>query len=87
MICHICLCNKDLAIKEVYPYEEDGLIDEPIDPIIKVDVQPEDGDEANWRIAQCCHKCFHDLNVDMWISERCLKVVGSKTPFTELPYL
>ena len=86
-ICPCCLVEKDMDIKEVYPFPEDEhLIETPIDPLLELDVQP-NSEEGLWRRITVCHQCFRKLQPDMWISENCLLQIGCKTPFTDLPLL
>lgn len=81
--CLACGVEKDTSIKEVYPYPEDYLIDEPIDPLMTIDCQ---GDR-DWRVVTICHECFHKLEPDQWISERCWRSIDPVTPFEALPKL
>lgn len=81
--CLACGVEKDTEIKEVYPFPEDGLIDEPIEPLMRVDCQG----TADWRVVTVCHTCFHKLEVDMWISESCWRSLNPITPFEHLPKL
>ena len=82
--CLACGVEKDTSAKEVYPYPgEDRFIDEPIDPLITIDCQGTRG----WRVVTVCHHCFHKLDVDMWISERCWRSLNPITPFEQLPKL
>jgi hypothetical protein len=90
-LCQVCLVPKDTDKKEVYPYEEDHIIGDPIDPLMELDVQPDLDPQGNplglWRRIEVCHECFHKLSPDMWISEEGLRRVGCKTAFTDLPLL
>jgi hypothetical protein len=82
--CLACGVEKDTSVKEVYPYpEEDRFIDEPIDPLLSIDCQG----TGDWRVVTVCHACFHKLDVDMWISERCWLALNPITPFQQLPTL
>jgi hypothetical protein len=84
--CLACGAEKDISIKEVYPYPDDGVIvDEPIAPLFSIDCQP--GASDGWRIVAVCHECFHKLDVDMWISEKCWLALNPITPFEQLPKL
>jgi len=80
--CLACGVEKDTSIKEVYPYPDDGIIDEPIEPLMNIDCQG-----ADWRVATVCHECFHKLEPDMWISDRCWLALKPITPFDQLPKL
>lgn len=82
--CLACGVEKDTSIKEVYPFtEEDGLIDEPIEPLMTIDCQG----AGDWRVVTVCHTCFHKLDVDMWISEAGWSALNPITPFEQLPKL
>ena len=86
--CLACGVEKDASVKEVYPYPEDGLIDEPIDPFMIVDCQgPRFSEATDWRVVTVCHHCFHRLDMDMWISEGCWRSLNPVTPFEKLPKL
>ena len=90
MKCLSCGVEKDAEVNEVYPYEEDGLIHEPIPPFFEIDCQPlEDVAEVDsrWRKVRVCHECFHRLKPDMWIGSRCWKALDPVTPFADLPLL
>lgn len=82
--CLACGVLKDPSIKEVYPYPEDGLIDEPINPLMTLDCQ---GPLGDCRVVTVCHACFHRLDPDMWISDRCWLSLDPVTPFAQLPAL
>jgi len=86
--CLACGVEKDTSIKEVYPYPEDGLIDDPIRPLFS-DIHCEGGIgyPSDWRVVTVCHECFHKLNVDMWISDDCWLSLNPITPFEQLPKL
>lgn len=82
--CLACGVEKDRSVKEVYPYaEEDGLIDDPIDPLMDIDCQG----GADWRRVTVCSECFHMLSPDMWISEAGWQSLNPATPFHQLPKL
>lgn len=86
--CLACGVEKDRAVLETYPYPEDGLTDEPIDPLIEIDCQgPRSEDVVDWRVVTVCHACFHRLDVDMWISHRCWSALDPVTAFADLPKL
>lgn len=88
--CHVCLVEKDMNVKEVYPYPEDErLITEPIEPLLQLDVQPflVENEKHDWRSVMVCHACFKRLDPDMWISDECLVKVGCKTPYDQLPLM
>ena len=82
--CLACGVEKDTSATEVYPYPDDGIIDdEPIEPLMTIDCQG----TGDWRVVTVCHACFHKLDVDMWISERCWLSLNPITPFEQLPKL
>ena len=84
--CLACGAEKDISIKEVYPYPDDGVIvHKPIGPLFSIDCQP--GASDGWRIVTVCHECFHKLDVDMWIDEKCWLALNPITPFERLPKL
>ncbi len=87
--CQACGAEKDSEVKEIYPYPDDGVVDdEPIDPFFTLDCQGPRVDEvSDWRAATVCHACFHKLDVDMWISERCWQALHRVIPFEQLPKL
>lgn len=86
--CLACGVEKDASIKEAYPYPEDGLIEDPIDPFMTIDCQgPHVNDVTDWRVVSICHHCFHKLDVDMWISDACWRSLNPVTPFEKLPKL
>ena len=86
--CLACGVEKDISVKEVYPYPEDGLIEDPIDPLSTIDCEgPRIGDVKDWRVVTVCHHCFHRLNPDQWISDKCWASLKPVTPFEQLPKL
>jgi len=86
--CQACGVEKDSSIKEIYPYPEDGLVDDPIAPLMSIDCQgPVVEGGTDWRVVTVCHACFHKLDVDMWISGRCWAALTPVTPFEQLPRL
>ena len=80
--CMGCGADKDLDQLEVYPYAEDRLVSTPICPIMVIECSG-----AKWRAALVCHGCFHRLDVDMWISDRCWASINPAVPFNRLPTL
>lgn len=79
--CLACGVEKDTMVKEIYPYPEDGLIEEPIDPLFDLDCQG-----ANeWRKVVVCHECFHRLDPDCWISDAGWMLLDPITTFEKLP--
>jgi len=88
MKCLACGIEKDSSVKEIYPYLEDGLIDDPIDPFMTLDCQgPRVSDVTDWRVVTVCHHCFHKLDPDMWISDDGWRSLNPVTPFEQLPKL
>ncbi len=81
MRCLACGVEKDTEVKEAYPYPQDGLIDEPIDPLFEIDCQGPNG----WRKVTVCHECFHKLDPDQWINETEWNSLTPVTPFGKLP--
>lgn len=82
--CLACGVERDAEVKELYPFPDDGVIDnEPIAPLIEIHCQG----TADWRVVTVCHTCFHRLDVDMWISQRCWESLKPTTPFEQLPKL
>lgn len=79
--CLSCGVEKNTGEKEVYPYPEDGMVDEPIRPVFFLDCQ----DGEDWRKVVVCHECFHRLAPDQWISRRCWETLEPMTPFEALP--
>ena len=91
MKCLACGAVKDTSVKEVYPYPEDGIVhDEPIGPLSVMDCQgpllKPNGTHCDWRVVIVCHHCFHKLEPDMWISDRCWESLNPITPFKQLPH-
>ena len=87
--CLGCGTEKNTAVKEIYPYPDDGIVDDrPIEPLMTIDCQgPIVGEVTDWRIVTVCHCCFHKLDVDMWISDRCWRSLDPVTPFEQLQKL
>lgn len=85
MKCHSCGVEKDMEALETSPHaEDDCLCDDPIPPLLGVDCEP-DGVLAKWRTAKVCHECFHRLQPDMWIDERCWLGLNPVTRYADLP--
>ncbi len=80
MRCFACGIEKDLSVKEAYPFPHDGLIDEPIEPLMVLECEWND-----WRAAVVCHQCFHRLDPDMWISAQCWRGLNPLRRFEDLP--
>ena len=86
--CLACGVQKDTTVKEVFPYPEDGFIDDPIDPFFTLHCEgPRVNGATDWRVVTVCHHCFHKLEPDMWISNRCWESLSPVTPFDQLPKL
>jgi hypothetical protein len=79
--CLACGIEKDTDVKEIYPYPEDGLIDKPIEPLMAIECKG----SVDRRFAEVCHECFHELDVDMWISDRHWTALNPIIPFERLP--
>lgn len=83
--CHGCGVEKDLTQKEVYPYPEDAIVtDRPVVPLYSLECEPTD-EGGKWKHVMVCHHCFHKLEPDMWISERCWESISPQTAFDALP--
>ena len=41
--------------------------------------------ECTNRMAVVCHECFHRLQPDMWIDERCWELLNPVRPYDSLP--
>lgn len=81
MKCLACGIEKDVSILETYPYEELYQA-EPITPIfIGLECKCDDG---TIRLVNVCHECFHKLQPDMWISEKCWESISPITEVVEL---
>ncbi|MCW1912707.1 hypothetical protein OJ996_03925 [Luteolibacter sp. GHJ8] len=86
--CLACGIEKDSSVKEIYPYPDQGLIDDPIDPFFTIDCQElRPGEESDWRVVRVCHECFHRMDPDMWISREGWESLEPVTPFETLPKL
>ena len=85
MECYGCGVKKDMTILEQSPYwKEDCLSDEPIPPLCVIECQS-DTDHTDFRNVVVCHKCYHTLEPDMWISESMYKALNPKIPFQQVP--
>jgi len=85
--CDGCGVEKDINVKELYPYPDKGrFVEEPIDPLLTIDCEPWEG-KKGWRRVTVCHNCYHKLDPDMWISSRCWEKLKPITPFEKLPVL
>jgi hypothetical protein len=89
MKCHGCGVEKDETVSEVYPYPDDNITQEkPIKPFMQLDCEgvDEEGDDSGTvKSVTVCHGCFHRLQPDMWISQRCWESLNPVVPFEELP--
>jgi hypothetical protein len=89
--CQACGVEKDTENEEIYPYpdELDRFEDrKPIAPFLSLDCQgPSVDGVTDWRVVTVCHDCFHRLDPDMWISDRCWLSLNPVTPFEQLPKL
>ncbi len=82
--CLACGVEKDMSLKEVYPYTDDRIVvDEPIEPLLTIDCEG----LFDCRAATMCHACWHKLDPDLWISEDCWVSLNPITPFEQLPKL
>lgn len=88
MKCFGCGVDKDLDKLEIYSHPEtDRLTDKPIPPLLILELRiydmPDDG--KPWRIVVVCHECFHQLDPDMWISDKCWASLSPKVAVSDLP--
>lgn len=82
MKCYGCGVCKDVQKEEVYPYpDEDGITDSPISPFFVVECESSIG----WKAVVVCHECFHRLQPDLWIGERCWLGINPVVPLEKLP--
>jgi hypothetical protein len=81
MKCYGCGIDKDVNTKEIYPYEEDSITDEPICPLSVIECETEHVDKA----VVVCNECYHKLQPDMWISERCWNAIDPVVSIEKLP--
>jgi hypothetical protein len=91
MKCHMCGIDKDPAILEKYPFaDEDGIIEDPIEPLFDIDCQPGGPGGMNlrpWKKITLCHSCWHRLKPDMWTCQEHYEARNPVTPYNELPDL
>lgn len=82
MKCYGCGKEKNPFEKETYPYEDDTLTtEEPIEPLIVLECESSLG----WKGVVVCHDCFHRLDPDMWIGERCWNSLDPAVKIENLP--
>lgn len=80
--CFGCNVGKDMNILEASPFaEEDGLTDDPIEPLFVLDCEG----HSEFRMVVVCHKCFHALSPDMWISKNGWESINPTIPYDKLP--
>lgn len=85
MQCFGCGVEKDPKVLEEYSHPEtDRICDGPVPPLFVIECQPT-GKDTGWKAVVVCHECFHRLDPDMWISERCWESLNPTTPFDKLP--
>jgi len=83
--CLACGVEKDMELKEIYPYPDDMITtEEPISPMFDIDCQM-DKDRSDFRIATVCFHCYHKLEPDMWISQSMWEALNPITPANDLP--
>lgn len=82
MNCLACGANGDG--EAIYPYPDDCIDDsEPLPKLFCIDAVPTiHGDKS--RMCVVCHECWHKLDVDMWISEKCWESLSPQTKFSDL---
>ncbi len=89
MKCHGCGVEKDETVLEVYPYPEDHITQsKPIKPFMQLDCEGMDANDDDSGVVKSvtvCHNCFHRLQPDMWISQRCWEALNPVVPFDDLP--
>lgn len=80
--CHACGVVKDPESFEVYPYEEDPIVnDRPISPTFQVRCDVPTG----FKLATICHHCFHRLEPDMWTCRQHWEALSPVTAYDDLP--
>jgi hypothetical protein len=85
MKCYGCGITKNTAVMEPYPYpEEDHCSTRPMEPLFVLDCSPE-AIGTGHRAVVVCHECFHKLDPDLWISEKCWRSLNPVVPFERLP--
>jgi hypothetical protein len=82
MKCLACGVEKDPAQKEMYPYDDLDR-EEPIAPLLELDCEGPSG----FRVVLVCHACFHRLEPDQWISDKCWLKLDPITAYEQLPLL
>jgi len=83
-MCPCCGIYKDSLIKEAYPWaEEDGIIDDPIEPFMEIAIDQDHGPAS--KAAFVCHECYHKIQPDMWIMECHWVKENPVVPFDKLP--
>jgi hypothetical protein len=83
--CFGCGVQKDTDVLEVYPYPEDGMVDDPLNPFWVIDCQRGSIGSSTWKVVVVCHDCFHKLEPDVWIHEDHWKSLDPVVPFDKLP--
>lgn len=84
--CDRCGCEKDMDVREVYPYPKDHIVtDRPIEPLMEMHV--DGGAPMKTRVALMCHPCFHIIGPEMWILEEHWASLDPRVPFAQLPEL
>lgn len=86
MTCQACGVEKDPKVLETYPYPEDDLWDEPIEPLLEIACQDYVGipNPGPFKKVLVCHACWHKLDPDMWISRNGWEALNPKVPWIEL---
>jgi len=84
--CLACGIEKDMNIKEMYPYSDDSIdTEEPVSPLFKDFECQSDTDHSDFRLVTICHKCWHRVQPDMWMSQREWESLNPITNFNDLP--
>lgn len=85
--CFSCLSEKDTKNKEIYPYPDDDITDEPISQLFVIPV--DDPNQPGFRICLICFECFHKLRLingpDQWMSRSEWEYLNPKINFDNLP--
>lgn len=83
MKCLACDIDKDMSVLEIYPFNDD-YDSAPILPLLEMDCEPAFLN-SRWKRIFVCHKCFHELDPDMWISQSMWESLNPVVTFDDLP--